>query len=376
MLRPVVARSVETIRPTRAVIDLAALAHNLAEIRKHCSAAEVYAVIKADAYGHGAVPVAQRLAAAGADGLCVALPEEGIELREAGIRLPILVLGGTYGRGAADTLAFGLTPVVHDIDQVAALHAAGRGRPVRVHLKVDTGMSRLGVPDGALARFLWRARRHPSVVFDGFMSHLACAEQDPDVTRDQLLRFRRALCVARDAGVRPRVTHLANSAAVLRYPETHFDLVRPGLTLYGVSPVDGLGTGLRQVMQVQTEIVQIKELAPGDRVSYGGRFAAHRPTRIAVLPLGYADGVPQQMANGGPVLVRGRRASIVGAVCMDMCMVDVTDIAHAAVGDEVVLLGAQGGERITANELARIVGSVPHDVLTSVSRRVPRFYER
>ena len=374
MTRPALARSVDTIRPTRAVIDLDALAHNLAEVRGQAASAEVFAVIKADAYGHGAVPVARRLAAEGAPGLCVALPEEGLELREAGIRLPILILGGTYGNGATDILHFGLTPVVHDLEQVERLHEAGGGRKVSVHLKIDTGMSRLGVPDHELARFLWRARRYPSVVFDGLMSHLAFAEYDGEATEDQLRRFRRALAVAEGMGVEPKVVHLANSAALLRFRETHFDVVRPGLALYGVSPLPGHGEGLRPVMRVQTQVVQIRSLEAGEKVSYGGTFTTTRPTRVAVLPVGYADGISQRLANVGPVLVRGQRAPIVGKVCMDMCMVDVTDAGDLAVGDEVVLLGAQGDQEITASELASIVGTVPHDVLTSVSRRVPRFY--
>ena len=376
MLRHARVRSLETIRPTRAVVDLDALAGNLAELRRLCPAASIFAVIKADAYGHGAVPVAVRLGTEGADGLCVALPEEGIELRDAGVRLPVLVLGGVYGMGAADTLAFGLTPVVHDLEGVARLHEAAGGSKVHVHLKVDTGMSRLGVPDHGLARFLWRARRYPAVVFDGVMTHLASAEDDDAATEEQLRRFRQALRVARSAGVEPRVVHVANSAALLRFSGARLDLVRPGLALYGVSPVEGLGGGLRPVMRVQTEVVQVHELEAGDRVSYGGTFVASRPTRLAVLPVGYADGLSQRLANVGEVLVGGRRARIVGRVCMDMTMVDVTDVGGVSVGDQVVLLGEQGGQEITARELASIVGTVPHDILTAVSRRVPRFYTK
>jgi alanine racemase len=374
MLRPAIAPRIDAIRPTRAEVDLGALAHNLAVVRRESRAARVFAVIKADGYGHGAVPVAQRLAAEGVDGLCVALPEEGLELRAAGIRLPILVLGGTYARGADEVLAFGLTPVVHDLEHVAQIHEAAAGRRVSVHLKVDTGMSRLGVPDAALARFFWRARRYSSVVFEGFMSHLAFAEYDPEDTATQLRRFRRALRIARDAGARPTVVHLANSAALLRFPETHFDLVRPGLALFGASPVPGCGEDLRPVMRVRTEVVQLRDIEPGDRVSYGGTFTATRRTRIAVLPMGYADGLSQRLANAGPVLIRGHRARIVGRMCMDLTMVDVTDVEGVAVGDEVVILGTQGRESITASELAAIVGTVPHDILTSFSRRVPRFH--
>jgi alanine racemase len=322
------------------------------------------------------VQVARRLAREGVDGLCVALPEEGIELRQAGLLLPVLILGGTYADGAAETLAFGLTPVVHDLEQIARLHEVARGRQVKVHLKVDTGMSRLGVAIGDLPRVLWRARRYPSVVIDGVMSHLAAADVGEDATLDQLDRFGDALRLVSEAGLRPAKIHMANSAGVFRFPTTHFDLVRPGLALYGVSPAPGCGLSLEPVMTVLTAIVHMRTLEPGDRVSYGGTFVARRPTRLGVLPVGYADGLSPRMSNLGSVLVRGHRAPVVGAVCMDMCMIDVTDIDGAGVGDEVVLLGRQGDEEVTATELAGIHGSVPHEVLTSVSRRVPRFYVR
>jgi len=376
MLIPVRARNYEPIRPTRADIDLSALAHNLSLVRDAAPGAKVFGVIKADAYGHGAVEIGTSLAQQGVDGLCVALPEEGIELRQAGLRLPVLVLGGTYTVGAADTVAYGLTPVVSDLEQVARIHEAAKGRRAKVHLKIDTGMSRLGVSIRELPRFLWQMRRYPSVFVDGVMSHLACAESDDSYTEEQVTLFREALEVVSAAGLRPRMVHLANSAGLLRFPSSHFNLVRPGLALYGVSPVADAGGQLEPVMSVRTEVVQLRELVAGDRVSYGGTFVASRTTRLAVLPMGYADGVSPRMSNCGPVLIRGQRAMVVGAVCMDMCMVDVSEVEGAAVGDEVVLLGRQGREQITADELARIHGAVPHEVLTSVSRRVPRFYRR
>jgi alanine racemase len=376
MVTPARARAVEAIRPTRAVVDLEALATNLRAIRAVAPTPEVFGVIKADAYGHGAVQVARRLAREGVDGLCVALPEEGIELRQAGLRLPVLILGGTYADGAEETLAFGLTPVVHDLEQIARLHQVARGRQVKVHLKVDTGMSRLGVSITDLPRTLWRAKRYPSVVIDGVMSHLAAADAGEEATIEQLDRFGEALKLVGEAGLQPAKIHMANSAGLFRFPSTHFDLVRPGLALYGVPAAPGCGLGLEPVMTVVTAIVHMRQLRPGDRVSYGGTFVAQRPTRLAVLPVGYADGLSPRMANQGAVLIHGCRAPVVGAVCMDMCMVDVTDIAGAEVGDEVVLLGRQGAEEITATELAAIHGSVPHEVLTSVSRRVPRFYVR
>jgi alanine racemase len=370
------ARPVENIRPTRAFIDMGALAHNLDLLRREAPHSRVFGVIKADGYGHGAVEVAKALAQEGVDGLCVALPEEGIELRHAGLRLPILVLGGVYAGGAAETVAYGLTPVVHDLDQVEHLHQASRGKSVNVHVKVDTGMSRLGVPLSELPRFLWRMRRYPTVVVQGVMSHLASAESDGEATEEQIDRFQAALTMAAAAGFRPQWQHLANSAGILRYPEAHFNLVRPGLALFGVSPVAQPGLALRPVMSVRTEVVHLRHVESGAAVSYGGHFVAQRPTVVAVLPLGYADGLSSRMSGRGSLLVRGCRAPVVGAVCMDMCMVDVTDIPGVTVGDEAVLLGGQGKETVTAEELATVYETVPHEVLTSVSRRVPRLHFR
>lgn len=376
MATPARARAVEAIRPTRAIVDLRTLETNLAVVRASAPKAEVYAVIKADAYGHGAVPVARRLERAGADGLCVALPEEGIELRRAGLKLPVLILGGIYTGGASEMFAYGLTPVVHDLDQIAKLHDVAGGRTVKIHLKVDTGMSRLGVSIQDLQQLLWRARRYPSVVIDGLMSHLAAAEDDEEATREQLDRFRVAQQMVHGAGLNPTKIHIANSAGLLRFDSAHFNLVRPGLALFGVSPIGGYGQGLEPSMTVVTEVVHLRTLEPGDRVSYGGTFTAERATRLAVLPVGYADGITRRMGNRGAVLVRGQRAPVVGAVCMDMCMVDVTDVKGACIGDDVVLLGRQGDEEISALELASIHDAVPHEVLTSISRRVPRFYFR
>jgi len=371
------ARALETqrIRPTRAVVNLDAIAHNLELLKQACPRSAVLGVIKADAYGHGAVPVARRLASEGVDGLCTALPEEGIELRQAGIRVPVLVLGGTFADGAADTIAYGLTPVIHDLEQLARLDEAARGlRNVIYHLKVDTGMSRFGVPVDDVARFLWNARRFSRTRLGGVMSHLAFAEHDAEETQHQVKKFREALATVRRSGYRPRMVHLANSAAALRFPETHLDLVRPGIALYGQTPMQDLADQLEPSMRVQTEIVQLRQLEPGQRVSYEGLFKASKLTTVATLPVGYADGFAGGNGTARPVLIRGQRVPVVGAVCMDACMVDVTSIPGVSIGDEVVLLGSQGDERIDALEIARSVGSVPHEVLTSVSRRVPRSY--
>ena len=393
VLKPRRAMPADAVRPTRAEINLAALRHNLHVVQKHAGGAKVWAVMKADGYGHGAAAVARTLERAGADGFCVALLEEGVELREAGITAPILVMGGYYGAAYAELIARRLTPVVYDLGQVegfARLARAGEiDAPVDVHLKIDTGMARLGVTTRELPGFAGELGRFPEVHIGGLMTHLACADaaSDEELT-DQMVRFDDATLLLAKHGVRPPLRHAANSAALLR-GQAQLDAVRPGVALFGVSPrlVGGAQTdepivhGLWPVMRVRTEVIALRDVPAGSPVGYGATFHTARPSRIATIPMGYADGLSRQLSNKGSVLIAGRRAPIIGTVSMDMSMVDVTDIAALApvsVRDEVVVLGPQEGrlgkDAITADELADHTGTIAWEVLTSVSRRVPRFY--
>jgi alanine racemase len=385
ILRPRRAAPDDSVRPTRADVNLAALRHNLRVVRKHAAGARVWAVIKADAYGHGAPAIARTLERAHVDGFCVALIEEGVELREAGILAPILVMGGHYGNAHDDVVAQKLTPVVHDLGQVAAFARRVRSEeaegPIDVHLKVDTGMARLGVTMEELPGLATRLAAFPEVRVRGLMTHLSCADASTcEPTHEQLIRLDKATAILAHTGVRPEQRHAANSSALLR-GLGRLDMVRPGIALFGVAPlVDGapLTTELKPVMRVRTEIVALREVSEGDAVGYGATWRAPRRSRIATLPLGYADGLSRQLGNRGHVLVGGGRAPIVGAVSMDMTMVDVTSIEGAGVRDEVVILGAQEGplgrDVIGADEIAAQADTIPWEVLTSVSRRVPRFY--
>ena len=389
VLRPRRAAPADAVRPTRAEVNLQALRHNLHVARKHAGASAVWAVLKADAYGHGAPAVARTLERAGADGFCVALLEEGIELRDAGIRAPILVMGGYYGGAYAELVARRLTPVVYDrgqIEGLARLVTTGQvPGPLSIHLKVDTGMARLGVSLAELGGANGIAARLaalPQLHVVGLMTHLASADADTlEDVHAQMARFEDATRILAAHGIRPAVRHAANSAALLR-GEARLDLVRPGLALFGASPVlaggQRLSSELRPVMKVRSEIVDLRDVAAGDTVGYGGTFRASRPTRIATVPIGYADGLSRHLSNRGHLLVRGARAPICGAVSMDMSMIDVTDLPGASLRDEVVVLGAQDGPlgeaAITADEIAAHMGSIPWEVLTSISRRVPRFY--
>jgi alanine racemase len=366
-------------------VNLEALRHNLRVVRRHAGASKVWAVLKADAYGHGAPAVARTLERARVDGFCVALFEEGVELREAGIVAPILVMGGDYGNAHEDVIARGLVPVIHDVRQVepfARLVRSGLVEgPVEVHVKVDTGMARLGVTMQAIPELVAKLADWPEVRVGGLMTHLASADEPGDEeTAAQVGRFDRAASQLAKHGVVAEVRHAANSAALLR-GRALFQAVRPGIALFGVSPRIGearLSSELKPVMRVRTEIVALRDVDAGARVGYGGTWAAARRSRIATLPVGYADGLSRQLSGRGHVLVRGKRAPVVGAVSMDMAMVDVTDVAGAAVRDEAVILGAQEGplgrDAIDADEIAAACRMIPWEVMTSVSRRVPRFY--
>ena len=392
VLKPRRAAPADAVRPTRAEVNLAALRHNLKVVTRHAKeagASRVWPVLKADGYGHGAPAVARTLERAGAEGFCVALLEEAVELRDAGITAPILVMGGFNGdsRGAYDEIATrDVIPVVYDLSQVEGLARSARtmGRPIIAHLKVDTGMARLGVRMADLEKFAARLAEHPEVRITGLMTHLACADAEEaqaeaGFTAEQVARFEEATTRLRRAGVidDSTIRHAANSAALLR-GDAIFDAVRPGIALFGVSPVLAGKSDLRAAMRVRSEIVDVRTVEVGESVGYGALFRATRTTRIATVPMGYADGLSRQLSNRGHVLVRGRRAPLVGAVSMDMSMIDVTDIPGTALRDEVVVLGAQEGalgkDAITADEIAAHGGTIAWEVLTSISRRVPRFY--
>jgi alanine racemase len=383
--KPRRAAPADAVRPTRAEVNLEALRHNLRIVLRHAGASKVWAVLKADGYGHGAPAVARTLERAGAHGFCVALLEEGVELREAGIKVPILVMGGYYGGAYEELLARDLVPVVYDASHIEGFARAVRSGAVRgpatVHLKIDTGMSRLGVTMNALPAFADSLDDFPEVRVGGLMTHLACADAETDAeTNEQMLRFDEATAILARHGVRAEVRHAANSAALLR-GHARLDAVRPGVALFGVSPRvggDALVGDLRAVMRVRTEVIDVRVVEAGQGVGYGALWRAPRRSRIATIPMGYADGLSRVLTNTGHALVRGKRAPIVGAVSMDMTMIDVTEHDGVSLRDEVVILGAQDGplgkDAIGADEVASHGGTIPWEVLTSISRRVPRFY--
>jgi len=355
-------------------IDLAALTHNLREVRRIVGeTVRICAVIKANAYGHGAVPVARALLRAGAQSLAVTSLDEARELREAGLAVPILVLSGVDPADATEAVRLGLVPVAWEPDRLRALAAAvPRGARLAVHLKIDTGMRRLGSDDAAA---LAKAARAESLFVDGVFSHLACADQagHPSVEA-QIRAFETAVATIEAAGLRPRIRHLANSAGLLAGPQTHFDMVRPGLLLYGCSPGPDLPDhpALRPVMELRTHILHVKTVPAGSGVGYGWTFETTRESRLAVLPIGYGQGYPRALSNRGEVSLRGARAPVVGAVSMDHITIDVTDIRDAQPDDAVTLWGGADGPEVM--RLAERAGTIGYELLTSIARDATRSY--
>jgi len=364
------------IRPTHVLVDLGAIRRNLQLVREAAVGRAVCGMVKANAYGHGLVPVGRALAEANVDFLAVALVEEGMRLRQAGLNLPILVVGGALDDGFVQLVAHNLTPVLFRKEHLRVLAEAAGGNSVAFHLKIDTGMARLGISADAVPDFLEALTRHPQLRLEGVLTHFANADlADHEFNARQLALLEQAHDALKKGGQQPRWVHIANSAAVLSFPEAHQALVRPGLMLYGLDPMHArTSTALAPAMRWVTSPVQVKTVPKGARVSYGGRWVATRESRIATLPIGYADGYRRALGNKAQVLIRGLRAPIIGTVCMDLCMIDVTDIAGAAVGDEVVLMGRQGTDEISAYDLARWGDTIPYEIICGVGARVPRQY--
>ncbi len=378
----------ERFRPTIARVDLGALRYNFGLFRRRLpDGCCVLVPIKADAYGHGLLPVGKVLEAEGVDWLGVAIIEEGLRLRAGGVQTGILVLGGLADGSEALAVESGLTPVVYRSASVRALNAvaASAGRTVPVHLKVDTGMNRLGVPIGHLASFMELLEGLDHIYVDGLMTHLAEAENpDGAFTEGHLRSFDDAVRLVRAHGHTPRWLHVANSAAVmtgrgtdqLPLDESSRALVRPGIALFGHAPDAGLEGAwpLRPVMSFESAISFLKKVPTGSEVSYGRAWRATRDTKLATLPVGYGDGYWRAFGNRAEALVRGQRVPVVGRVCMDLCLLDVTDVPHVAEGDRVILLGSMGQETISAAELASLVGTLTYEILCAISSRVPRVY--
>ena len=365
-------------RPTLAEIHLPALRHNVRTIRALLPPkTSILAVVKADAYGHGAVPVARTLREEGAAMFGVATVEEGVELRQAGIREPVVVLGGADEAQAGEALAQGLSVALFDRGQIPYLARTAEkwGTPFPVHIKIDTGMGRLGLVGDATKAAIEAIGSGKGLRVEGVMTHLSSAdglaEADREYTRMQLSAFGEQVPLVRKAFGDAVKAHVLNSAGVIAYRDHAFDMVRPGITLYGALPAEGVGAGLglRPVMRLVSRIVSLKELPDGHPVSYGRQFHCSGNRLIAAVPLGYADGYRRTFSNAASMWVNGHRVPVAGRVCMDHTMLDVTGVPGVSVGTDVVVMG-EGGE--SPDDLARVAGTISYELLTQVGKRVPR----
>jgi alanine racemase len=378
-----------------AEVDLSAIAHNVRELRRRADPkAKVMAVVKANGYGHGAVEVARTALANGAEWLGVARLPEAIPLREAGFAVPILVFGYTPPAEAGRLIEYDLRQSVCSQAAARAYSAAAvsRGRRIRVHLKVDTGMGRLGMVPAALSgktpghtvgedfiREATAIARLPGLSAEGIFTHFAAADSaDTSCAERQLALFLEVLAALRTAGLEFAMRHAANSAAVIQLPESHLDIVRPGIALYGLKPseeVNLTGLSLRPAMTLKTRIIHLKSVPAGTSISYGMTHRTPSPTVIATIPAGYADGYRRLLSSRGNMIVHGHRVPVVGRVCMDLTMLDVGTVPDACIEDEVVIFGRQGNEFISADDLARELGTINYEIVCDLTARVPRVYQ-
>jgi alanine racemase len=376
-----------------AEIDLKAIAHNVAELRRITQPeARLMAVVKANGYGHGAIEVAQCALQNGATTLGVARIEEGIQIREAGIQAPILIFGYTLPEKAADLLEYDLRPCIYTAASARKLSeiAASLGKRIKAHLKVDTGMGRLGqlpqnfktgnsttINADALEETLTIAALD-GLELEGICTHFATADSsDKTYAEKQLHLFINYLKGLQQAGLNPPVRHAANSAALIDMPQSHFDMVRPGIAIYGLYPSDEVQkkkVSLKPAMALKARIIHLKKVPAGFKVSYGITHETQKPTTIATVPVGYADGLSRRLSSRGQMLVHGQRVPIIGRVCMDLTMLDVGGIENVQMGDEVVIFGQQGKETLTVDEMAALLNTINYEIVSTITARVPRVY--
>lgn len=363
-------------RPTWAEVNLNNLAYNFRQIEKGLArGTKIMVCVKADAYGHGLVPVSKRLVACGADFLGVASIDEGIKLREAGIKTPTLILGLILKQDALPVLKYNLTPTVCSEDMAVALNnlAKRRNKKIDIHIKVDTGMGRIGFLCKDALRRIKRINKLNFINIEGIFTHLACADTKKDFTMLQIKIFDSLLSQLSREGIKIPLVHAANSMGVIGYPKSHFNMVRPGLMVYGLYPRENLSIKLRPVLSLKTKVIYSKRLPQGYGVSYGRSYITKQDTTVVTLPIGYGDGYPRNLSNRAPVLIKGRRFEISGRICMDQLMVDVGN-TPVRIGDRVTLIGSQGKNKISAEELALLSGTISYEIVCGLGSRVPRIY--
>lgn len=366
-------------RPTFAEVDLSAIRDNVAAIRRRVGpGVKIMPAVKANGYGHGAVAVSRACLDAGADMLCVACIEEGSELRRAGFDVPILMLGCTVPEAADEVVHLGMTATICDMELARALSIAASSRRMRVkvHVKVDTGMGRIGIRPEDAVGFARALSDLPGIEVEGLFTHFPSSDEaDKSFTCGQITRFKAIVNDVRNAGVEAPIAHASNSGGILAFTEADFDAVRPGIMVYGYYPSNDVerSIAVREALTLKTHIVFLKDASIGNTFSYGRTYTAERPSIIATLPIGYADGYSRMLSNKGEAVVRGARVPVIGRICMDQILIDVTDVDGAAVGDEVILYGG-GYENLSVTRIADKIGTISYEVLCNISQRVPRIY--
>ncbi|MBU3179692.1 alanine racemase [Clostridium psychrophilum] len=369
------------LRPVWAEIDLDKLAHNMREIRRLSKSKDIIAVVKADAYGHGAVDVAPVLLENGADMLAVAIQSEAVELRRSGIECPIMILGFTPPDLIDNLLKYDIEQTVCSYKFASELSemAVKENKIAKIHIALDTGMGRIGyIPNDESAKEVYNISKLPNINIVGMFCHFSTAdEKDKTYTYEQIRKYDDFYEKLKAKKVYIKMRHIANSAAIIDMPETHYEAVRPGIIIYGYYPSDEVNKekiDLKPVMTLKTNVVHIKTLPPGEYVSYGRKYQTHRESIIATLPIGYADGYTRYLFEKGKVILKGEFAPVIGKICMDQCMIDVTEINGVKVGDEVILIGEDGDKKFTADTIANLIGTISYEVVCMIGKRVPRVY--
>ncbi len=363
-------------RPTWAEINLDNLAHNFYQVKKITKpSVKVMVCVKADAYGHGIIPVSKKLESLGVDYLGVASIDEGIALRKSGIKKPILILGLVLKKDIAPVFKYRLTPTIctEELAKVFNAEASKRGKALNVHIKVDTGMGRVGILCRDSLDFIKKVSLLKSLKMEGVFTHLSCADTDRVFTRGQIRSFDKLIDDIKNSGIKIPLVHAANSMGLIGYKDSHFNMVRPGLVIYGLYPKPGLKIKLKPVLSLKTKVIFTKKLPKGHGVSYGRTYITKDLSNILTLPIGYGDGYPRNLSNLAPVLIKGKRLKISGRICMDQIMVDAGNLKVNA-AEDVVLIGKQGGGMISTEELAKLSGTIPYEITCGLGARVPRIY--
>ena len=370
-----------SIRPVWAEVDLGCIEHNVKQIKSLCENKKIYGVVKADAYGHGALDIVQVLLKSGVTDLAVALITEALEIIKSGINVPILILGFTPLTFAEDILNNNIEQTVYDLEYAKKLSeiAQEKNKTAKIHIAVDTGMGRIGfLPNEKGMEAVRQISKLPNINIEGIFTHFSTADEtDKTYSMEQLAKFNKFVDDLENEGLKFNIKHASNSAGIMDLPEAHFNAVRPGIIMYGYYPSNEVikeRLDLKPALTLKTSVVHVKTLPKDMYISYGRKYKTDKERVIATLPIGYADGYTRALSNKGNVIVNGKLASIVGAVCMDQCMIDVTDVGTVKVGDEVILLGEHGNTRFNADDLAELLDTINYEIICMIGRRVPRVY--